>query len=214
MNSVGMKVNFLYILVLSVLVLSPSAVGAQGRSVDVYERLSALLGKKGFYKWVEIGQLDMDGDGALDVLLKAHKEMNAITRGQWTVYFNRGAQYVVFPRASIFPMPRRNLEYRRVRQSDGQRALVWYDPDYNDGGDVGFWAFWYEKTGDDSPNLRSVVAGKNFLMSPSNDEIILDNNDAESKSRGLKIEELLFNYKRYSSKEGVPETFKKSFLGK
>jgi hypothetical protein len=168
------------------------------REVDVVGRVSGFLSSGGGYEVVETGNLDVDGDGDLDLLVEMHNDKNVIERGRWTVYFNEEGKYVHAGRQSFLPMFRDNLAFRRTEQSGSTKAVVWYNQDAE-----GFFrAHWFEKTKNGSYKRKSEYASDSYLLTPQKDAILGAPAD-KWKDKGLKVEDLLMNYKRYSSEEAA-----------
>lgn len=190
------------------LLISPGALSSKVvlEEVDIVERISSLLGPGGGKALVEIGNLDIDNDGDIDVLVEAHNKKQVRERGRWTVYFNQGDRYFYAGLQSRFPIYRENIAFRRIEQSDGNRALVWYDPDTE-----GFFrAYWYEKGPNGSYRIKSGGGSKAYLLKPKEDEIVGGSVD-KWKNMGLKIEDLLMNYNRYSSHETLREDLEEKY---
>lgn len=191
-----------------ILLISPCISSAQGaaKEVDVIERISGFLSSVGGYELVETGSLDVDGDGDLDLLVEAHKDKDAIKRGRWTVYFNENGKYVHAGRQSMLPMFRDNLAFRRTEKSGSTRALVWYNQDTE-----GFFrAHWFEKTKNGAYKRKSEYASDSYFSTPQDDAILGPPAD-KWKDKGLKVEDLLINYKRYSSEEDAREGLREQY---
>lgn len=190
-----------------ILLLSPCVSSGKGsvKEVDIVERISGFLSSVGGYELVETGNLDIDDDGDLDLLVEAHKDKDVIKRGRWTVYFNEDGKYVHADRQSIMPLHRQNLSFRQIKQSGGKRALVWYNPDKE-----GFFrAYWYNNKGG-KYKKRSAVASEDYLLTPQDDAIVGPPAD-KWEDKGLKVEDLLINYKRYSSEENARKGLREQY---
>lgn len=167
------------------------------RAVDVEELISSLVAGGGDNGWVISGELDVDEDGDMDVLITSSSvtSESQLSKGgyTWSVYFNEGGDFFYSDTESMLPFYGRNIEYRRVRQSDGKRTLLWRDNDPDGGGNI--IAVWYEKSADGGVSQERIVVRSDSLIALQNDEV---------GGAGLSIDMVLKNYRRFESSDVRP----------
>jgi hypothetical protein len=164
--------------------------------VNIDKFVSGLLFEGGGGDWIILGELDVDSDGDLDVLITTQSGTpdSQLSKGAyiWTVYFNEGGRYFYSYPESMLPFCSNDVEYRRIRQSDGKRALLWHDNRPGRIGDIV--AAWYERNEDGGFTRRMVTIGEDSLMEPKDDEI---------GGRGLSMDKIMKNYRRLDSRKAM-----------
>lgn len=165
-----------------------------GEKVNLDRRIWGLMSSGGGYEWVESGELDLDGDGYLDVLIEAHTG-TPDKFDHWEVYFNRGGEYFFHGRDSMLTLHRKNHDLRRVKGYGDRKVLVWYDS--RNGNDGVFWANAYSKRDDGSYDKSMVRHSERDLLLPSGGDNGSSSSGADWSSRGMKIEKVLHNYARH-----------------
>lgn len=164
--------------------------------VNIDELVSGLLSGGGGGDWIILGELDVDSDGDLDVLITSQSRTpdSQLSKGGyiWTVYFNEGGSYFYSHTGSMLPFYSNDVEYRRIRQSNGKRALLWHDNRPGKSGSI--IAVWYERKEDGGFSQEMVVIRKDSLMALQGDEV---------GGEGISIDKILENYRRLDVKKAM-----------
>lgn len=164
--------------------------------VNIDKFVSGLLFEGGGGDWIILGELDVDSDGNPDVLITTQSGTpdSQLSKGAyiWTMYFNERGLYFYSHPESMLPFCSNDVEYRRIRQSDGKRALLWHDNRPGRSGDIV--AAWYERKEDGGFTRRMVTIGEDSLMETKDDEI---------GGRGLSMEKIMKNYRRLDSRKAM-----------
>lgn len=153
--------------------------------------------------WVITGQLDIDGDGDLDMLVAHEYLMEGHDKGvdfaDFLVYFAEGKKFLFARRVGLIRAYLSNVEFRSVKGTSGNNALIKYDTVAGKYDRI--FAAWYEKDSSGELSPRANFFPASAVGDADADDIVSSEPRNAWAMRGLPLDKVMKSYRRMDLEE-------------